>query len=450
MKKTHSILGAGLLALATAGCPTLDTKQPYAHPTMVNKLIHLNRYFDLEGIVREKDTLYVGASAVEMTPYTQQYLAGFDMNRKNDGVLDELFARCIVVSYNNKTVALVSLDLVGLMNENVQDIRSLVKSIKGNFVDDVVIASTHTHSAPDTLGLWGPSISKLPLGSGIDHRYLFFVYDKVAESVYRAARDVKKAQLQYASKIMPANAHIAKNVRKGYEQEIDRSLVVLQFSDNAGKTIATMTNAACHPEVLGRKNKCISPDFVGEFNYTVEKNLGGVSVFFNQAIGGMITPDRLPAARQEETLRIGRALAHEVFDSLKNAQHCDKPSVQYLREEFKTPVENCLFRLANNAGITRKRDYHGSVLTEVNRIDLGDAQIITVPGEIFPNIGREIKKHMKGKANIIIGLGNDELGYIMRKDDFDKDVFSYEQMMSVGPTVGEEVIQKARVLLEKD
>ncbi len=450
MQRKHTILTASVLSLAAIGCQTLDTRQQYANPESVKKLVHLNRYFSLEGIVREKGQLYVGASAVEMTPYTQQYLAGFDPNRKNDGILDELFARTVVVSYNNKTVALVSLDLIGLMNENVQDIRSLVKSIRGNFVDDVVIASSHTHSGPDTLGLWGPSISKIPLGSGIDRQYLFFVYDKVAESVYRAAKDIKKAQVQYATKEIPASAHIAKNVRKGYEQEIDRSLVVLQFSDDAGKTIATVSNAACHPEVLGRKNKCMSSDFVGEFNYTVEREYGGVSVFLNQSIGGMITPDRLSAPKQEETLRIGRALAHEVFESLKHAQPCKNQVVRYAREEFKTPVENCLFRIANKAGITFKRDFDGFVLTEVNRIDLGDVQLVTVPGEVFPSVGREIKKYMKGKANMLVGLGNDELGYIMRKDDFSKSVFSYEQTMSVGSRVGEDVIEKARMLLEKD
>ena len=61
-----------------------------------------------------------------------------------------------------------------------------------------------------------------------------------------------------------------------------------------------------------------------------------------------------------------------------------------------------------------------TVSTRVNFVQLGTAQILTIPGEALPNIGFYIKRHMRGEHNFLFGLTNDAFGYILTKVDFDR------------------------------
>ncbi|MFX1419949.1 MAG: hypothetical protein ACFE9N_13605 [Promethearchaeota archaeon] len=73
-------------------------------------------------------------------------------------------------------------------------------------------------------------------------------------------------------------------------------------------------------------------------------------------------------------------------------------------------------------------------MSEVNVITIGRAQIITMPGEVLPSIGYRLREAMTGKFKFQIGLGNDELGYIIPEDEWD--ITQYEESMSVGIQTG--------------
>lgn len=450
MKKLSNLL-ASLVVASSVGCKVIADGQKFVYPSVVSSIESRNKNFSLEGIVRENNVLYAGAGVVEITPYTEQFLAGYHHDRKNDVVLDELFSRCVVLSHNNKTVAFVSVDLLGLMNENVLDVRELVSKIKGNYVDEVIIASTHTHSAPDTVGLWGPRFLPFFMKSGVDEQYMSFVYDKIVESVYSAAKNVRPASLLHGSKQVSKDLHISKNKRD--KSSIDRELSVLQVVGQDKKNIAIISNYACHPEVL--ECSCLSSDFVGDFNAAVEQKLGGVSVFLNGAIGGLVTVDVVRGKRRyhvglvEEKERIGRVLAGEVVDVVSRAVSCKKKDLVFYRKDFFVKLDNFFFGLANDLGVIAKRDYDGYLKTEVCRVDVGDVQFVGVPGEIFPNVGLAVKEKMSGKSKFVVGLANDELGYIMRADDFKKKLYSYERSMSVGKDIGVLVEKNVYELLEK-
>jgi len=59
-----------------------------------------------------------------------------------------------------------------------------------------------------------------------------------------------------------------------------------------------------------------------------------------------------------------------------------------------------------------------SITARMNLVNIGNAQILTIPGEALPNIGYYIKRHMKGDNNLLFGLTNDAFGYILTKVDF--------------------------------
>ena len=63
-------------------------------------------------------------------------------------------------------------------------------------------------------------------------------------------------------------------------------------------------------------------------------------------------------------------------------------------------------------------------------ITLGECQMVTIPGELLPEISFEIQEKMTGFPRILVGLANDEIGYIIPEYDFRAD--AYEESMSQG------------------
>src|SRR6185312_16962820 len=91
-----------------------------------------------------------------------------------------------------------------------------------------------------------------------------------------------------------------------------------------------------------------------------------------------------------------------------------------------------------------------SVTTRMNLVNIGDSQILTIPGEALPNIGFYIKRHMKGANNMLFGLTNDAFGYILTKVDFNSfKRYEYVSQTSLGEMTGETYINEALRLVEQ-
>ena len=75
------------------------------------------------------------------------------------------------------------------------------------------------------------------------------------------------------------------------------------------------------------------------------------------------------------------------------------------------------------------------------KITLGDLAFLSVPGEVLPKLGDEILSKVPEKHGLLLGLGNDELGYIIHPEDWDNDLYKYERSMSVGPLMGETLLK---------
>jgi hypothetical protein len=89
-------------------------------------------------------------------------------------------------------------------------------------------------------------------------------------------------------------------------------------------------------------------------------------------------------------------------------------------------------------------DEGGCVGTQVNVVNLGNAQMLTIPGEALPNIGYYLKRKMHGEHNLLFGLTNDAFGYIMTKSDWNSfDRYEYITRTCLGEMTGEIFIEEA-------
>jgi hypothetical protein len=365
----------------------------------------------------------------------------------------ELTARALVLRKGDVSVAVVSLDLIGFPSVLGDRVRAKVPRIPP---ENILIGSSHTHSAPDCYAF--------PDGRGGhtgDLPYIDSVCAKAAEAINEAIDHLQPAWIKIDTG--EARGKIAYNY---YAPDLyDRRMSVIQAVSPQGRTIATLVNYAVHPEVLGNSVGIISPDLVGPLCERIESQAGGVALFMNSAQGGMVTADNrnLDQPRDpqrgywndsntwEECLRIGHLMADEALRIVKDARAQNDPSLLCRSMDVRFPVDSdAMWGVVLYSPLKYPHGEDRSIRTRINLVNLGDAQILTIPGEALPNIGFYLKRKMQGKHNLLFGLTNDAFGYILTKVDFASfPRYEYVSRTSLGEMTGEILIEKALDLVKQ-
>lgn len=397
--------------------------------------------------------LKVGVGKAIITPDTLLPISGgVGPGSPSKGRQGDLTARAMVFQQGETKVAIVQLDLLGFPSVLCERVRKQVPRIPA---DHILIGSTHTHSAPDCYGFPGRDGK----ASG-NLKYMDFVCNQAAIAVNQALDNLKPAHLKIATG--QAKGKIAYNY---YAPELyDPRMSVIQALAHDGKTIGTLVNYAVHPEVLGNRLGLISPDLVGPLCDQLEADFGGMGMFMNGAQGGMVTADNRilekpsdpihakwhDARTWEECLRIGRLMASEAGRIVKDAKPQTDPALECHVLNAKFPVDSILmWTIILASPLKYPHNTDRSITTRMNLINLGDAQILTIPGEALPNIGYYLKRKMKGKNNLLFGLTNDAFGYILTKVDFNSfKRYEYVSRTSLGEMTGEILIENALGLID--
>jgi hypothetical protein len=209
------------------------------------------------------------------------------------------------------------------------------------------------------------------------------------------------------------------------------------------KAIATLLNYATHPEIIGNDQGIMSPDFVGPLCDRIAEKGGGTGVFMNSAQGGMVTADcRGPNGdiqTWDECVRIGQLMADEALRIVGDAAAQENPKVFCGATRITFPVETDLMQfIIKTSPLGYKSNPDGSASTQVNVVNIGDAQILTIPGEALPNVGFYLKRNMNGKYNFLFGLTNDAFGYMLAKVDYNSfERYNYISKTSLGENTAE-------------
>jgi len=389
-----------------------------------------------------------GAYKTVITPpvegHPPVYMAGFGHNRVAVTVHDDLYARCLAFSTGQKPLVMCEVDLIGFFLDDVQRVRTKVPDA------DVVVASTHVHEGPDTMGLWGAAMGQ----SGIDNDYNSFVVDRVAEAAKGALAALAPATPSLA---VVHNAELdtfIDDTRPPVKHDPD--LIVLSLTAKDGKRIATAVNWANHPETLGSRNTQISADYPGFFYKRLEAKLGGMAVLWNGAVGGMQSPlganikdPDTGAVAPENSFRKTQILGERIADLAAEAAGTAKPvridKVEFAERIITIPVTNRGFEMAAQADLykgRKKTTADGATTAPVGLIRMSGAEpvlaIALVPGEMYPELSvggverysgadfpdapieTPIKSMLHAPFKMLIGLADDEIGYIIPKAEWDE------------------------------
>ncbi|MGO4885117.1 MAG: hypothetical protein ACLP59_30490 [Bryobacteraceae bacterium] len=372
------------------------------------------------------------------------YMAGFGHNRVAMTVHDDLYARCLAFTAGAKPLVMCEVDLIGFFLDDVERVRAKVPEA------DVVVASTHVHEGPDTMGLWGPAVGK----SGIDDAYNAFVVDRVAEAAHGAIAALEPATPSLA---VVHSAELDSFIDDDRPPVVhDPDLIILSLTGKDGKPIATAVNWANHPETLGSRNTQISADYPGFFYKRLEARLGGMAVLWNGAVGGMQSPlgakIKDPATgtiAAENSFRKTQVLGERIADLAADAVRAAKPvhidRIEFAERIITIPVTNRGFEMAAQADLykgRKKTTADGATTAPVGLIRMSGREpvlaIALVPGEMYPELSvggveryagadfpdapieTSIKSMLHAPFKMLIGLADDEIGYIIPKAEWDE------------------------------
>ncbi len=376
----------------------------------------------------ETRPLLVGAASAAINPEDGTCLAGYGHGRASTGVHDDLFVKAVVFDDGKTPVALVVVDAVSLQYPTVQEIREAAsKSVQElNLTPErIIVQATHTHAAPDTIGIYGPDAAT----NGVNPQYMKRLVSMATAQVARAAAARRPATLRYAETVCAGWA-----VNDSEADVLDNSVVILQCLDESGKSIATLTNFACHPTVLDGNNTLVSADWVGAFYKIMAGALPGEHLFLQGAIGAWIQP-RTPERTFSLAEKYGNDLAEKTLAALQSAVPMHEHAIRAASKRFIMPMENEGFRQLRDAGLLVRDMRDDGIPTEVAWFAIGTAQFATHPGETAPIFSFQTRELMKTGPKFILGLGLDHLGYICPPSFFEnpKGIPFAEYQISMSP-----------------
>ncbi len=370
------------------------------------------------------------------------FIAGYDSNNPATGVLDDMYARAVYIDDNTGRggVVICAVDAVGISRKDINDIRAIVLSsgkIPG--VKSISICATHSHSAIDTQGLWGEKLYK----SGRNEEFMTKLKKRTAQAIISAYEARKDGRLYCARKVTEDLQFDCRT-----PDTYDSTLTRLRFVADDNSSIC-IVNFASHAELLGDKTKNVSADFPAYMIKEIEEECPNTdAVFINGAIGGMISAKEIKKIYRNQidceayTKAFGKMLG-ELAVSLDGEEEI-APLINIRSAPVKISGQNSVLILArllkvlNNDIARGKKRTEAFIHTEVGYLELGNSQLgmFMIPGELFPELYngeflsaeesgtgnaanyKVLSKMGSAKHNFVIGLCNDELGYIIPDNDF--------------------------------
>jgi hypothetical protein len=408
------------------------------------------------------------------------WVAGFAHNRAATKIHDDLKAVAAVIDDGEHRIGLVALDAIGFFHDEVLAVRRSVPSSAR--LDYVIVASTHNHSAPDLMGIWGPS----DLRSGIDPAYRRAVVAGAAGALLDAVEALTPAAVSFLEVPLDPAGLVADSRPP---QVFDATMRLMHFTAADGRTVGSIVNWADHPETPWAQNTELTADFPGYLRDALERGvmvdgreveagLGGIHVYVNGAIGGLMTTNPQTTVVDPYTKRsyaepshdkaraLGHRLAQEALAAVRlgGAPAQREPRLGWAARTIELSIDNTLFRLANALGLFgRGQPRLNHIRSEVAVLTFGEASIVCVPGELYPEIANggierpagadfdvapvevpSLRDLMPGRVKFLVGLANDEVGYIIPKSEWDDAApwlygaadRHYGEINSLGPETG--------------
>ena len=406
-------------------------------------------------LVARAADLRAGAAVVEITPELGTPIAGYYSERGADGVHDPLNAKVIVLESGGTKAALVSLDLISTLRETVEEARRLIESETGIPGRNVMISATHSHTGPTLAGT-----RRFDALGGTHEKAVRFTEElpkKIAAAVAEAAKNLQAAEARYGSREEHRLAFNRRfHMRDGsvgwnpgklnpnivrVAGPTDPEVQVVYFSGGKNDAIATYVNFPIHLDTTGGTH------FSADFPFALSESLARAKsaemmTMFTMGCSGDVNhidvSSRAPQKGPQEAARIGTILAANVLRTFETLRTNQGSGLRVSSEMVELPIPPVTDdevaearkiaervaarsqpapRFMDQVKAFKVLDVHARAgkphEVEVQVIALGEEIAwVSLPGEIFVELGLSIKAGSPFKQTIIASLANGSVGYI--------------------------------------
>lgn len=418
------------------------------------------------------DGLQAGYARESIMPEKPVGLSGYGNaeTRLSTGFLDYIYTTCIAFTEGEDTILMLMGDLGGLGNAQTQKLREQVSAATGVPTENITFSSSHSHSAPQV---------------GLDPQYDTLFYNAAVNAAKDAMADRAPVTLLGAKTqteglafvrhyLLSDNSYGGVNFGDFNGKQIvdhatpgDKELILIKLdrlSDD--KKDILLMNFQCHASLTGSSTATnISADYVGATRERIEQETGMHFAFILGAAGNQNPQSRIPEEDPKNTREtFGAKLAQYAIDALPNLEKIEGEGIKLSQTQFEYACnhygkeklfeakqvvdqsqrlnEDAATALAKQYGFAGLADAKGIVASasnpdsdtmELNTLYVAGLTFVTVPWEMFSDIGTYIKENSPFPYTVVCSMTNGRFGYLPSKAAFDYRCFeSYNAQFAAG------------------
>ena len=417
----------------------------------------------------EATALRVGMAEVDITPPVGFPMAGYYHERLAEGTIDSLKAKAIVFREGDTVGALVVCDLIGIATDLSREVRRRASEKTGIPASNIVIAATHSHTAPDymkELWLYLGKEKQDPLRA----EYIEKLIGGPVDAIVRAHGDAGNSVLSTGAALQTTPVAFNRRfvMRDGSVQtwqalsnpEVVRAagpidprieLLAIRNTDD-GKVRGILSNFALHLDTVGGMRW--SADYPFFIEQTLKKNFGAdvISIFGTGCCGDINHVNPSTPQRNKADF-IGDSIGTSVCQQIAALSPIKKTQLHVMSQVVELPLEDVtqseveraieIVALASQGGNVAFLDHvtsykqlildqflHRQPFTETSKhitwglsrslagvgeripVDVtvmtigDDVAIVCLPGEVFVELGLAIKQASPFRTTIVVELSN--------------------------------------------
>jgi neutral ceramidase len=413
----------------------LELSEPVRRTCRFRFLWILSLLLYTAGAGRAQD-LRAGYAKVDVTPAGPVMLGGYDLRgAPSDGIWgsDRLYSRALVFEVSSVRVAFVEADVIEIRGHEL--FRRRISEATGIPVANILLGDAHNHAAPspnaEAKTEWDRQFAKgvvrateqavanlqpvrVAAGAGRSRIAMNRRQMKTVDADSALTFDENNSSQSFGKHKTdhPTLIHeFGGVVRLGANPlgPIDDAVQIVRVDTAAGRPLAVMIHYACHGTSLGGRNSKISGEWMGRMQEYVERQFPGLGAIYLQGAAGDINPRVVGGLdgnvdNIEATWTLGEEIGREVERVYRQLSPAPwpKPAIQ---------IETAEILLPRRYGELFEDFTATTVKAPTTAVRIGDLMWTSFPGEMFSNIGKEVKAATPATNAYIMGYTNGYVGY---------------------------------------
>lgn len=415
---------------------------------------------------------YAGFAKTEITPQPGTFGSlRLSPAKRSTGIHDPLYIRAMSIREYMTRCLIITADIPMLTADNVLAVKKKIRNTHDIAGSNILIAATHTHQGPETLGE-EPEIDNTPVISEL--------IQKAADTADAAIGNEKKVMTGWGSCLIPEAAKNRYYHRLGKNSgPADAGCNFLRIEDENGRLTGVLWHFAAHPTTCMRADFITSGDYPGLVNTLIEKARGGTAIFLNGACGNInpiLGKRSFDACTRTADLifsRIDKSLKIQCTPEplqLKTASEnifipwtdttpdtAGLPSREEIRSYFRNLPDNPPAPENYRDSWDRYQKYRTAwwrwklldlqqtvrgehIILQV--VQMGDRYLAAVPGELFAELQLDLAERCTGTVPLVCGYAGGYIGYVPNAESFENVTYetSPTYMHRVAKGGGEKII----------